>query len=183
MIYTDPGMTVFEEYLYLSATPDMEINCNCHGAGLVEIKCLSTLKGKIPSIENYSKHIEKDGDKLKLKSTSPYYSQIQGQLAATGHLYCGLPVFSFQGNLTTCEKYNDLYWKRLLSGLSWFWRTVIDDKLLTKKLKHKMETNYDEDSLVAINKPKLSFALQESDLILANKVFIDNNEMFIVFGK
>ena len=80
-------------------------------------------------------------------------------------------------------KYNDLYWKRLLSGLSWFWRTVIDDKLLTKKLKHKMETNYDEDSLVAINKPKISFALQESDLILANKVFIDNNEMFIVFGK
>ena len=183
MIYNDPGITAFEEYLFLSATPDMEINCNCHGAGLVEIKCLSTLKGKIPSIENYSKHIEKDGNKLKLKSTSPYYSQIQGQLAATGRLYCGLLVFSFQGNLTTRVKYNDLYRKRLLSGLSWFWRTVIDDKLLTKKLKHKMEKNYDEDSLVAINKPKISIALQESDLILANEVFIDNNEMFIVFGK
>ena len=160
MTYNDPGMTVFEEYTDLSATPDMEINCNCHGAGLVEIKCLSTLKGKIPSIENYSKHIEKDGNKLKLKSTSPYYSQIQGQLAATGRLYCGLLVFSFQGNLTTRVKYNDLYRKRLLSGLSWFWRTVIDDKLLTKKLKHKMEKNYDEDSLVAINKPKISIALQ-----------------------
>ena len=73
MTYNDPGMTVFEEYPYLSATPDMEINCNCHGADLVEIKCPATLIGKIPSIENYSKHIEKDGDKLNLKSTIPYY--------------------------------------------------------------------------------------------------------------
>ena len=83
MTYNDPGMTVFEEYTDLFATPDMEINCNCHGAGLVEIKYPATLIGKILSIENYSKQIEKDGDKLKLKSTSPYYSQIQGQLAAT----------------------------------------------------------------------------------------------------
>ena len=84
MTYNDPGMTVFEEYPYLSATPDMEINCNCHGADLVEIKCPATLFGKIPSIENYNKHIEKDGDnynkhiekdgdKLNLKSTIPYY--------------------------------------------------------------------------------------------------------------
>ena len=183
MTYNDTGMTVFEEYPYLSATTDMKINCNCHGAGLVEIKCSATLIGKIRSTENYSKHIEKDGDKLKLKSTSPYYSQIQGQLGATGRLYCDLFVFSLQGNLTIRVKYNDLYWKRLLSGLSWFWRTVIADELLTKKLKHKMEKIYDEDSLVAINKPEMSIALQESDLNLTNEILVDNNEMFIVIDK
>ena len=74
MTYNDRGMTVFEEYPYLSATPDMEINCNCHGAGLTEIKCPATLTGKIPITENYSKHVENDGDKLKLNSTTPYYS-------------------------------------------------------------------------------------------------------------
>ena len=79
-------------------------------------------------------------------------------------------------------KYNDLYWKRLLSALKWFWRTVIADELLTKKLKHKMEKIYDEDSLVAINKPKTSIALQESDLHLTNEILIDN-EMFIVIDK
>ena len=183
MTYNDPGMTVFEEYPYLSVTPDIEINCNCHGAGLVEVKCPATLIGKILSIENYNKHIEKDGDKLKLKSTSPYYSQIQGQLASTDRLCCDLFVFSLQGNLTIRVKYNDLYWKRLLSGLSWFWRTVIADELLTKKLKHKMEKIYDEDSLVAINKPEMSIALQESDLNLTNEILVDNNEMFIVIDK
>ena len=183
MTYNNPGMTVFEEYPYLSATPDMEINYNCHGPGLVEIKCPATLTGKIPSIENYSKHIEKDGDKLQLKSTIPYYSQVQGQLAATGHLYCDLFVFSFRGNLTIHVKYNDLYWKRLLSGLRWFWRTVIADELLTKKLKHKMEKIYDEDSLVAINKPKTSFSLEESELNLTNEILTDNNELIIVTDK
>ena len=92
-------------------------------------------------------------------------------------------VFSFQGNLTIRVKYKDLYWKRLLSGLSWFWRTVIADELLTKKLKHKMEKIYDEDSLVAINKPEMSIALQESDLNLTNEILVDNNEMFIVIDK
>ena len=104
MTYNNPGMTVFEEYSYLSATPDMEINCNCHGAGLVEIKCPATLIGKKPRIENYSKHIEKDGDKLQLKSTRPYCSQIQGQLAATGRLYCDLFVFFISRKLDhSCE--------------------------------------------------------------------------------
>ena len=92
-------------------------------------------------------------------------------------------VFSFQGNLTIRVKYNDLYWKRLLLGLSWFWRTVIADELLTKKLKHKMEKIYDEDSLVAINKHEMSIALQESDLNLTNEILVDNNEMFIVIDK
>ena len=80
-------------------------------------------------------------------------------------------------------KYSDLYWKRLFSSLRWFWRTVIADELLTKKLKHKMEKIYDEDSLVAINKPEMSIALQESDLNLTNEILVDNNEMFIVIDK
>ena len=92
-------------------------------------------------------------------------------------------VFSFQGNLTIRVKYNDLYWKRLLSGLRWIWRILITDELLTKKLKHKMEKIYDEDSLVAINKPEMSIALQESDLNLTNEILVDNNEMFIVIDK
>ena len=79
-------------------------------------------------------------------------------------------------------KYNDLYWKRLLSGLRWLWRTVIADEVLMKKLKHKMEKIYDEDSVVAINKPKTSITVQENDLNLTNEIFIDN-EMFIVIDK
>ena len=70
-----------------------------------------------------------------------------------------------------------------MSGLGCFCRTVITGELLAKKPKHKMEKIYDEDSLVAINKPKISIALQESDLNLTNEILVDNNEMFIVIDK
>ena len=45
-----------------------------------------------------------------------------------------------------------------------------------------MEKSYDEDSLVAINKPTTSIALQESDLNLINEILIDN-AMYIVIDK
>ena len=82
--------------------------------------------------------------------------------------------------MTIRLKYNDLYWKRLLSGLRSFWRTVIADELLAKKLKHKMEKIYVENSLVAINKLKISIALKESDLNLTNEILVDNNEMYLI---
>ena len=46
MTHTDPGMTVFEDSPFPAATPDLEINCACHGLGLVEIKCPATLIAK-----------------------------------------------------------------------------------------------------------------------------------------
>ena len=82
--------------------------------------------------------------------------------------------------MTIRLKYNDLHWKRLLSGLRSFWRTVIVDELLTKKLKHKMEKIYVENSLVVINKLKISIALKESDLNLTNEILVDNNEMYLI---
>lgn len=78
-----------------------------------------------------------------------------------------MSIFSLPENLKICVKYSDLYWKGLLSGLRLFWRKVIADELLTKKLKHKTEKNYNEDSLVAINRHKTGFALQENYLNLA----------------
>ena len=46
-----------------------------------------------------------------------------------------------------------------------------------------MEKNHDEDSLVALDKPKTTVTLQESDPNMTNEIFIDNNEMFIVIDK
>ena len=67
--YTDPGMTVFEDYPFLASTPDLEINCACHGPGLVEIKCPATLIAKTTNVDNY-KHMEMCNDNIALKMTS-----------------------------------------------------------------------------------------------------------------
>ena len=48
-MFTDPGMTVFSDYRYLTATTDLQIHRECHGSGLVEIKYLAILIGKMTS--------------------------------------------------------------------------------------------------------------------------------------
>ena len=119
MTYADPGMTVFEDHPFLAATPDLKINWACRGTGLVEIKCPATLIAKAPIVDTY-KHIAMCNDNIILKMTNPYYSQIQGQLAATKRSYCGPFIFSFRGNLTVRVDYNHSYWEKLLSNLEWF---------------------------------------------------------------
>ena len=124
MTYADPGMTVFEDYPFLAATSDLEIYCAYHDSDLVEIKCSATLIAKTPDVDNY-KHIEICNDNIALKMTSPYYSQIQGQLTATKRSYCDLFTFSFKGNLTVRVDYNHSYWEKLLLNLEWLWKKVI----------------------------------------------------------
>ena len=95
-------------------------------------------------------------DNIILKMTNPYYSQIQGQLAATKRSYCGLFIFSFRGNLTVRIDYNHSYWEKLLSNLEWFWKKVIAKELSTKKLKKKIDRIADENTLVAVSKPDIN---------------------------
>ena len=70
-------------------------------------------------MDNY-KHIEMCNDNIVLKMTRPFYSQIQGQLAATKRSYCDLFIFSFMDNLTVRVDYKHSYWEKLLSNLEWF---------------------------------------------------------------
>ena len=55
-------------------------------------------------------------DNIVLKMTSPYYSEIQGQLAEPERSYCDLFIFSFKRNLTVPVNYNHSYWEELLSN-------------------------------------------------------------------
>ena len=104
MTCTDPGMTVFEDYPLLAGTPDLDINCTCHGPGLVETKIPAILIAKTPNVDKY-KYIEMCNDNIFLKMTIQYYNQIQEQLAATKGSYCDL----FKGNLTVLVDCNQSY--------------------------------------------------------------------------
>ena len=49
----EPGMMVLQPYPVTSVSPDLEVIFSYHGRGLVEIKCPTSLIGKVPSLENY----------------------------------------------------------------------------------------------------------------------------------
>ena len=75
-----------ESHPFISASPDLEAQCQCHSLKLVEIKCPASIIGEVSS-QNYD-HIEVVDGTLSLKWSSPYFSQVQRQMGTTNCLTC-----------------------------------------------------------------------------------------------
>jgi len=71
---TPMGLTLHQQYPYLGATADGLVN-DCI---VVELKCPYSVRDK--SAAEYQHIAEEDG-KFVLKKTSPYYCQVQGEMA------------------------------------------------------------------------------------------------------
>ena len=155
MTYTDPEMTVFEDQLFLAATPDLEINCTYNGPDLVEKRCSATVIADAPNVDDYQ-YIDMCNDNIVLKMTNPYYSEIQGQLAESKRSYCDLFISSFKRNLTVLVNYNRNCWEELLSNPEEFWKKFIAKELFTKKLIKKKDRIVDEYTLAEVSKPAIN---------------------------
>lgn len=78
----------------MGATPDMLVECDCCGKGLLEVKCPWTVKdGHLADLlcKSDSCLIECNDD-LKLKTTHRYYYQIQLQQVVWQREYCDCAV-------------------------------------------------------------------------------------------
>ncbi|XP_047130217.2 uncharacterized protein LOC124810062 [Hydra vulgaris] len=145
--FNDPGMTVMKSHPFISVTPDMEIECLCHGSGLVEIKCPASIIGKVPHPENYA-HIEEANGIISLKKNSEYYFQIQGQLGVTQKKYCYFFIFSFHGNLTVRVPFDEEFWSYMIDNLNWFWRSQIAPELLDNEVEKNIKLINEEDIII-----------------------------------
>ena len=79
----DPGMTVMREHPFISASPDLDVSCDCCGDGLAEFKCLASGKDQIPTAENLSYLKIRDGE-TKLKKTVTTVSKSKVKWALLG---------------------------------------------------------------------------------------------------
>ena len=157
----EPGMTIMLDYPYISATPDLEINCLCHGRGLVGIKCPASINNQIPNPKNYH-HIEEIDGELSLKKNSEYYYQIQGQMAVTNCSFCDFFVFTFQGYVTCRVNYNKHFWGEVIDSLIWFWKKFIAPELLFRGYKKNMNRVCNENEIIHIQKPNMEFKIQSN---------------------
>ena len=90
----ETGLHVLPTHPYIGASPDLLVECSCHGKGIVEIKCPFSICETVPVPDNYV-HVD---SYLHLKTTSPYYFQVQGQMGVLSveyydFLYTHLTVF------------------------------------------------------------------------------------------
>ena len=179
-VFNSPGMTIDENKPYLSATPDLEIECSCHGLGLVEIKCPASIIGKIPSTQNYE-HIESREDgSLVLKHTSPYYYQIQGQMAITRRNFCYFFVFTFQGYVSILVNIDFDFWNIVSSQLCWFWKTYIAPELLTGNIKKKRQNIYRENELTFISSKAICVTVPDINSEIVTKTIEQDDLSFEV---
>ena len=131
----EPGMTISTNNIFVSVSPDLEIDCKCHGPGVVEIKCPASIPiGCSPCSNNY-KHLEQYDNGNRLKKTSEYYFQIQGQMAVTKRLYGHFFVFSLSGYHLEQIEFDEIFWLDLLHHIKLFWKTFIFPERILGKVK------------------------------------------------
>ena len=86
------GLHINVDFSYLGASPDSLIQCDCHGKGVLEIKC--------PHIYRYGlKNWQQDktfpiDENYQIKVDRKYYYQIQGQMFILNLDYCDFFIWS-----------------------------------------------------------------------------------------
>ena len=94
-IATESGLVISTKYPFLAATPDGFVECSCCGKGVLEVKCLYTLRS-----ENLFDHldkidcIERVDDELELKVDDKFMYQVQTQMAVCSVSYCDLVLWT-----------------------------------------------------------------------------------------
>jgi len=84
---TECGLFVDRATVYLCASPDRLLYCDCCGEGLREMKCLISCTSKYPKHSGHP-YLQNTNDMVSLKSNHKYYSQVQMQMAVVGRNWC-----------------------------------------------------------------------------------------------
>ena len=97
------GLFIDKHYPFMGASPDALVECKCCGKGLLEIKCSYQFRLNHPqeACQDKDYHVFLDDDgAFRLKESSPWYVQIQGQLGVTGLDWCDFLLYTKKGFLT-----------------------------------------------------------------------------------
>lgn len=90
------GLHIDADHPHLGASPDGLVKCDCHGEGLIEIKCPYKYRfGFVEWQSDAQFPIDENG---KLKNTHKYFTQVQGQMLVLKKPYCDFLVWSPAGN-------------------------------------------------------------------------------------
>ena len=131
------GLVLHLVYEYLGASPDGQVYdpSSAHTHGLLEINCPAAAFAKDltpeEACEDPSFFCELVEQKVCLKDTHRYFTQVQGQLAVTGLPWCDFVVWTGPGRMS-CERifFDEALWKEtLLPPLLSFSRLFLTKKI------------------------------------------------------
>jgi len=127
------GFHICKNMPFLGASPDGCVLCDCHGKGVVEIKC--PFSGKEMTVRELmqGKNFYINSD-LTVNKGSQYYAQIQLQMDVCGASYCDFVVWTLQSLLSVRVERDAGYISDMLPKLCKVWEDCVLPELLTKSL-------------------------------------------------
>ena len=129
----ESGTIIDKEHPYISASPDLFIECLCCGKALVEIKCPYSIRDSAPSKSNLKQLETLNNGEVKLKLNHPHYFQIQGQLGITSLKNCWYFVYTDHGQYIENILFSNEFYQNILKNLKEFWYKHLAKYLLFGK--------------------------------------------------
>ena len=133
--YQPAGLHVDTQYPHLGASPDGLIDCECCGAGLIEIKCpFKYRQWDLTEIDDRSFCLQlSEGGQLTLSHSHAYYIQIQGQLTLCKKMYCDFIVWTLCSMHIERIDHDPSVFKTIKPTLDNFFQVAILPQLLRGK--------------------------------------------------
>lgn len=127
------GFVISREIPYIGASPDGFVQCDCCGKGCIEIKCpfLYAKNTAFEAVCHDSKNFEiiQGVPSLVKKESSPYFCQIQCQLAVTKREWCDLVIYTHSGIFTHRVNFDASLWEKITDKLAGFYKKYVYSKL------------------------------------------------------
>ena len=128
----ETGLVIDPTVPIMGASPDGIISCACCEKAILEIKCCHSRQNElvkdIAQSGTYHVYLDGNGD-MKLKETSPWYSQIVAEMAITGCERGVLVVFTNKG-IESCDvQFSPDHWQTLKQKCLAVYETFILPKL------------------------------------------------------
>ena len=140
-IVSENGLYVHLEKPYLAASPDgIVVDESVEYPGLLEIKCpLSKLPVDALASQQRKFCLIMDEHGLKLNVNHQYYSQIQMQMAVTGHMWTDFVVFTDTDDgpsvFVQRIQFSNIFWDATEKCVSKFYEQFVVLELLTRRVK------------------------------------------------
>lgn len=144
--FLECGMFIYQEYPYMSSTPDLIMICDCCGKSTVEIKCPFRLSKKSHLnnqlqiknlVEGSHPFIEILDNEYTMVKTHEYYAQVQAQIfivnADFGHFY----VWSSSEELCLRIEKDEAFWIAACEKSTSYFKNIILPELLSNHFLNK----------------------------------------------
>ena len=128
---TVSGLFVLPDKIYIGASPDGLVNCDCCGNGLLEVKCPLSVTGTKPE-EGKLPYLKKETDgTVKLSRNHTYYSQMMAQMGVTQRKWCDFFVYSRHGYHLERIIFDEKKWKEMVQSVDYFMYNILAPHLIT----------------------------------------------------